>query len=186
MSKATPQTIIEMVCKDANGDRQKAAGELAAKARSNVDLRDYLVRLGATAAVGNHMCKERAEIVHGGVVEPFRRPLKMAAPSVSSLQAAERRARRRPGLEVKILLDMTLFGSAIRLGDATKAQVLESAAAYDSVSRPNAIQATFQYMVAERLNGTQITREVLSNEALTDLFTKAERSHTRHLAVAAE
>lgn len=184
MSKAAPQTLIQMSFDAANGDRQKAAADIVSKSRSNTDLRDHLVRLGASAAVGNLVCSDRSKIFTGNAERDVTRPLRMRPPTVASLDAARARARGRAGLEVRMLLDATLYGGKVRMCDASKEALLESAASYNGIARDAMTKTAYYRIVAERLPAGRLVGQVFSNEALTAILLEAENQHA--MAIAAE
>lgn len=178
--KATPQTLIQMAFDAVDGDRHAAATFLTKQAKTNRDLMEHLLRLGASAAVGNLICSDRRTIMRGAPIQ--KTILRRADPHVTQITAARDRARGRANTEVLMLLDATLHGGKKRMADATKDDLLASAAAYESTAVDAWQKTTYQRTVASRLPEGKTAGQLFSNEALTAIWNESRSNKNMQVA----
>ena len=72
-----------------------------------------------------------------------------------------------------MLLEATLFGGKIKMRDATKSDLLESAAKYDAQSTDMRIKALHQRLVASALEDGKVVADAMTNEQLSELWDRA-------------
>lgn len=165
MTKISPQTLIQMAFDDAKGDRQVAAKELVRRAESNADLRDHLVIAGASAVVGNLVCTDRKRILSNN---PEATVLRMPQPA--NANAHRERVGRAAIRNVRMMLDMTLYGGKKKLREANHADLLESAASFEAQGAQMLRQTAFQRMVASLLPAGKLVGQAFDNERLSALY----------------
>lgn len=172
---ASPQTLIQMAFDEAGGDRQEAAQRVIAAAKTSMSLSEYLIALGARSAVGNLICSDRSKIYNDDPTANVMQP-RMQPPRVEALNAARTRVMGRAARNVRMMLDATLYGGKKRMAEASKADILESAAAYEKSGTHDLALSKYQYMVAAQLQDGKLAGDCFTNETLTALFDQAKAS----------
>lgn len=154
--------VIEAALDNAQGLVQQAADEVYDKVTNNDvlyrQLMDPLVKQACYDAVRGYQHNERSAIFAASPQPQTRSPEEQRA-AVEALAEGTR----------KSLLNLPL-PSGKRLGDATKAEVLEAARFYTNQGTSMLQRALFFNKIADKLNRNQIVRNVLDESELDTMY----------------
>jgi hypothetical protein len=160
---------------DANdGDKARTIKELIKLAETQKTLRDTLIRLGATALVGNLICQERARIVRGAdnasQVRFTTSGTIVTPPVMSPRQAEMRRSVARKNV-VRAWLNFQLPTKGNKqLGKANAKEVGEAAEQYRRNSGDMQHKAAWLDAIRAKLPRGKTVAEVLDDGALDALY----------------
>lgn len=166
----SPQHLVQMHYDDANCDKDKAAPALVAAARHTPALLDYLLLIGAKAALGNVRHSDNSRIYSGSASADTPR---YSAASTTALAAVQRRALATGHRNIRILLD-AILPNGVRMSAARVADLDDAIATYEPQARDMTAKVAYFRLVRAKIDGDATVGDALGNEDLTILFEQAK------------
>lgn len=169
----SPRNLAKRLFDSNKRNKEKTVAELIARADNQKSLRDFLIKLGATALVGSIVVTDRASVLDRlpAEYEPDVAPNRGVAPKTRGLTAQESIRRATRGATIMALLDFPLPTPGNKLlREANAAEVFEAAEHYRGTANNALKHAAWLSAVAKQLPKGKVVADVFDNRRLNALY----------------